>query len=145
MTPVRIGNVLAAKGTGSVFGGVSDSAGIKEYGNQLAPIQGSGLKFSSLNSESRYVALRFNYQEASASSLKNSCVVIINPITGDRTTATPVDWGPNQSTGKSIDMSPGAARKLGSIYKNNPSAVTGQEFIFYITSSPCSGNLPLFI
>ena len=132
MTSVKYKGFAVAKGKGSTFGGPNDKFGINEMAEKdsLSGIQGS-LKMSELNPNGNYVALRFNYDQMSQAKLKTACVIIINPRNGKTVGTTPVDWGPNQRTGKSIDMSPGAEKALGG-------NATGAEFLFYMSHSPCS-------
>jgi hypothetical protein len=59
------------------------------------------------------MACRWDYGVTSKSFLKTIKVKVANPKNGRSIDARPVDWGPNASTGRTADLSPGLASALG--------------------------------
>ena len=66
-----------------------------------------------LDPEKYYFACRWNYNDTPREFLKRSLARVENPANGRAADARPVDWGPNISTGRVADLSPGLARALG--------------------------------
>jgi hypothetical protein len=66
-----------------------------------------------LNPEQYYFACRWNYGETSKGFLRNSLARVENPQDGRVADARPVDWGPNDTTSRVADLSPGLAATLG--------------------------------
>jgi hypothetical protein len=66
-----------------------------------------------LNPDSFYIACRWDYHQTSKDFLRNTLALIQNPQNNKTAQARPVDWGPNASTGRSADFSPGLAATLG--------------------------------
>ncbi len=66
-----------------------------------------------LNPETNYIACRWVYSQTPKSYLLGTLVQVTNPGNGKTALAKPVDWGPNQNTGRVADLSPGLARSLG--------------------------------
>lgn len=66
-----------------------------------------------LNPEQYYIACRWDYSETPRSFLRTTSAWVENPKTGKRLIARPMDWGPNLSTGRVADLSPGLAKALG--------------------------------
>jgi len=66
-----------------------------------------------LNPEKYYFACRWNYNDTPREFLKRSLARVENPANGRAADARPVDWGPNISTGRVADLSPGLAKALG--------------------------------
>ena len=60
-----------------------------------------------------YIACRWDYDVTSRDWLQSHTVAVRNPFTG-RTVAgvQPIDWGPNEKTGRVADLSPGLAEVL---------------------------------
>ena len=66
-----------------------------------------------LNPEKYYFACRWNYNDTPREFLKRALARMENPANGCAADARPVDWGPNISTGRVADLSPGLAKALG--------------------------------
>jgi hypothetical protein len=66
-----------------------------------------------LNPQKFYLACRWNYGVISKSDLLKSTAQVTNPLNGKSAEAKPVDWGPNENTGRVADLSPGLAEYLG--------------------------------
>ena len=66
-----------------------------------------------LDPDKYYFACRWNYNDTPREFLKRSLARVENPANGRAADARPVDWGPNISTGRVADLSPGLARALG--------------------------------
>ena len=73
-----------------------------------------------LNEKALYIACRWRYDDIRKITgvnpieyLKSIKVRLTNTRNGRRIEAVPVDWGPNKTTGRVADLSPGAAEALG--------------------------------
>ena len=66
-----------------------------------------------LNPDKYYFACRWNYNDTPKEFLKRALARVENPLNGRAVDARPVDWGPNISTGRVADLSPGLAAILG--------------------------------
>lgn len=66
-----------------------------------------------LNPESRYCAARWDYDVTPRDWLQSNVVIVRNPKTGAAAACRPIDWGPNENTGRVADLSPGMAELLG--------------------------------
>ena len=66
-----------------------------------------------LNPDKYYFACRWNYNDTPREFLKRALARVENPSNGRAADARPVDWGPNISTGRVADLSPGLAAALG--------------------------------
>jgi len=66
-----------------------------------------------LNPDQYYFACRWNYNETPKEFLRRALARVENPANGRAVDARPVDWGPNPSTGRVADLSPGLAAALG--------------------------------
>jgi uncharacterized protein (TIGR02594 family) len=115
--------VITITGKISVFGGPDDNGsgdpteGLALYEPEQAIKRqdlfltvGDGL-FRRLNPAAFYVACRWDYTKTPKSWLRSHTVKLT--ANGKSVEASPVDWGPHVNTGRSIDMSPGAAKALG--------------------------------
>jgi hypothetical protein len=60
-----------------------------------------------------YFACRWNYADTPKEFLKRALARVKNPANGRTADARPVDWGPNQATGRVADLSPGLVATLG--------------------------------
>lgn len=61
-----------------------------------------------------YIACRWDYTDPTKEKLRNGIFVkVTNPASGIWQAARPVDWGPNEHTGRVADLSPGLAQALG--------------------------------
>lgn len=87
-----------------------------------------------LNPDKYYLACRWNYDQTSREFLRNCTALVQNPQNGRSAYARPVDWGPNTSTGRTADLSPGLAAAL--------SLDTDDDVIVTISSG---GPLPGFV
>jgi len=66
-----------------------------------------------LNPERFYIACRWNYAQTPREFLRHTVAIVTNPLTGQSAEARPADWGPNASTRREADLSPGLAAHLG--------------------------------
>lgn len=66
-----------------------------------------------LNPETAYLAVRWDYTVTPKAYLQDIHVRVRNLKTGESELARPVDWGPNEKSGKAADLSPGLAKRLG--------------------------------
>lgn len=66
-----------------------------------------------LNPNMPYLACRWNYAKTPPSFLRAHMVKVTNPERNLSIMAQPVDWGPNISTNRIADLSPGLAQELG--------------------------------
>jgi hypothetical protein len=66
-----------------------------------------------LNPAAAYIACRWDYRETSRRYLRDTKVTVTNPRNGRVAQAQPVDWGPNEWTKRTADLSPGLAETLG--------------------------------
>lgn len=120
---------LVSQGRVSTFGGpndsgVSDKEGLAlwERGEALlcdalfyvaALREGSGVA-RALRPSAYYVACRWDYRRHPRSVLRGKTAIVQSVRDPSKVVlATPVDWGPNEATGRAIDLSPGVAEKLG--------------------------------
>jgi hypothetical protein len=118
-----------AKGKCSHFGGPDDTSGVSDseglafiYNIQDAPhlflpegtpgTVGKGLA-RRLNPFVHYVACRWSYEDTPKPSLLKDVALIRALSTGVELTAFPADWGPNETTGRVADLSPGLMADLG--------------------------------
>ena len=109
-------------GATSHFGGPNDSVVREDEGlaivtnsnfdqfRQLFRNQDKGGEYPharNLDPDARYIACRWNRSVTPYDQLINCKIFVCNPSTGDIETATAVDYGPNPSTGRASDLSPG--------------------------------------
>jgi hypothetical protein len=66
-----------------------------------------------LDPEKYYFACRWNYNDTPREFFRRALARVENPANGRAADARPVDWGPNISTGRVADLSPGLAKALG--------------------------------
>jgi N-acetylmuramoyl-L-alanine amidase len=66
-----------------------------------------------LNPDYPYVAARWDYNVTPRDFLQNSTVIVTAAKTGKKLAARPIDWGPNEKTGRAMDLSPGLCAHLG--------------------------------
>ncbi len=115
-------------GTMSVFGGPEDTGVSPSEGLALCEPHETGLfppdlflpaqppnttgLARKLNPLAPYIATRWNYEITPRSYLQGCVVIVTNPVTGKSMAAQPIDWGPNESTGRIADLSPGLAEAL---------------------------------
>jgi hypothetical protein len=78
-----------------------------------APPPGTSGLGRRLNPDQYYFACRWNYADTPKEFLRRALARVENPKTGRAVDARPVDWGPNPSTGRVADLSPGLAAALG--------------------------------
>jgi Uncharacterized protein conserved in bacteria (DUF2272) len=125
--PAAQSNKIVLSGPMSWFGGPDDTgvaadeglalmqaSDIASFPNIFLPSQPpntTGLA-RRLNPNAAYVACRWDYSVTPQNFLRSNTVVVANPRTGQSHSAQPVDWGPNASTGRVADLSPGLAASL---------------------------------
>jgi N-acetylmuramoyl-L-alanine amidase len=113
-------------GTVSWFGGpdderVSSSEGlafisdIDQKPELFLPYQPEGTSGLArrLNPHVHYLAMRWDYDEHSKTELLELKAFVRNPKTGFGVACFPADWGPNEATGRLVDVSPGVMDDLG--------------------------------
>lgn len=66
-----------------------------------------------LNPHVHYIACRWDYDETPRSMLLEEVAIVRARKTGIALTAFPADWGPNETTGRVVDLSPGLMQDLG--------------------------------
>ncbi len=66
-----------------------------------------------LNPNVHYIACRWNYHQTPLSWLRKNKVWVTNPVKHLEADAYPVDWGPNEKTGRIADLSSGLMEHLG--------------------------------
>jgi hypothetical protein len=109
----------ATNGKLGVFGGPRDR-GIKPEDKLALPTGPHGVyeRIRSLNPKSFYCAMRWNYhvEHLTPEEVKrwwaNKKLLVTNPKNGNAVTVRAVDYGPHESTGLDISISPGAAEAL---------------------------------
>lgn len=120
--------MLILRGSMSTFGGPDDHgvapneglaliepdmlADFSEYFLPEQPRGTTGLA-RRLNPDSFYIACRWDYHVTPQPFLRASLVTVRNPANCAEVQAKPVDWGPNEDTGRVADLSPGCADALG--------------------------------
>jgi len=124
--PLGVSALLTAKGKCSWFGGPNDKgvtpseglAFIYKYEDRpdlfLAkqPPNTTGLA-RRLNPDVLYIACRWDYSKTPKSMLADKAIQALVKAKGKELLAWPADWGPNQSTGRVADLSPGLMKALG--------------------------------
>lgn len=122
--------LFRVEGKMSTFGGPHDSGMSPDEGLALfsnadlkdprysylflpAPPPGTSGLGRRLNPDQNYFACRWNYAETPKEFLRRALARAENPANGRVADARPVDWGPNASTGRVADLSPGLAAVLG--------------------------------
>ena len=114
-------------GTMSVFGGPEDTGVSPSEGLALCephevdlfpedlflPEQPKGTTGLArrLNPDAPYIAARWDYDVTPRPFLQEAVVIVRNPATGKQAAAQPIDWGPNETTGRVADLSPGSGRR----------------------------------
>jgi hypothetical protein len=110
----------------SVFGGPNDTgvqpdeglalcepAEVDKFPGLFLPAQPPGTTGLArrLDPSKLYIACRWDYKATPRAFLQHSAVTIT--ANGKTLSAQPIDWGPNEKTGRICDMSPGLAAALG--------------------------------
>jgi N-acetylmuramoyl-L-alanine amidase len=88
------------------------AAGLQEYFLPAQPAGTSGLA-RRLDPERFYCACRWDYDVTPKDMLRDSKVKALVRANGKEILAQPIDWGPNSSTGRAADLSPGLLDALG--------------------------------
>lgn len=120
--------IFQAHGKMSTFGGPDDTGmrsteGLALWNSAAQMVQhGLGdylvgsLRFPGLgrrlNPSKAYLACRWDYNRTPVEFLQNALAYVMNDATGEIEKARPMDWGPNVSTGRVADLSPGLAKRL---------------------------------
>jgi hypothetical protein len=124
--PGNSGTLFRIEGKISTFGGPHDlsmtpSAGLALFDKPElqnpkhavlflpAPPPGTSGLGRRLNSDKYYLACRWDYGQTPRELLRNTTALVENPQNGKSAYARPADWGPNSSTGRVTDLSPGLA------------------------------------
>ena len=122
------GTMIVKEGKMSTFGGPDDTGVTPSEGLALfdasdvaanpdlfLPTQPPGTTGVArrLNPQAKYLACRWDYSVTPKNFLKKITVKVSNPANGKSEDARPVDWGPNLTTGRIADLSPGLAAALG--------------------------------
>ena len=122
------GEVVTYEGTDWVRGSISwfggpDDMGVGptetcaitgEIARQLNdPMNPSASTLASRPEDYYYAAMRWNYSPNGRTFWQDARILVTNPITGMQLVVRPVDWGPNTSTGRVIDLSPQSLADLG--------------------------------
>lgn len=124
-------NVQRIEGRMSTFGGPNDQGvkpteglaiverkeleGLAHLRGLFLPEQPEGTSglARQLDPEKFYVACRWDYSQSPKSYLQRTQVAVYSPQRPERKIqAQPIDWGPNENTGRAIDLSPGLADAL---------------------------------
>lgn len=113
--------MISLSGRCSFFGGQNDSEMLPTEGLSLFehseadkrpdlfnprsedPLQGTSKR---LSDEALYIAIRFTKEDKSRSAWQKSAWRVINPKNGKSVMCSLCDWGPNESTGRVVDLSP---------------------------------------
>ncbi|MFH1435999.1 MAG: N-acetylmuramoyl-L-alanine amidase [Pseudomonadota bacterium] len=122
------GEVVTYEGSDWVRGGISwfggpDDMGVGptetcaitgEIARQLNdPVNPAAGTLASRPEDYYYAAMRWNYSPNGRTFWQDVRIVVTNPVTGVQIVVRPVDWGPNTSTGRIIDLSPQSLADLG--------------------------------
>ncbi|MBI5499001.1 MAG: N-acetylmuramoyl-L-alanine amidase [Deltaproteobacteria bacterium] len=91
--------------TGAVSGEV-----LRSLNNPLDP---DAATLASRPEDYYFVAMRWSYSPNGVSWWRTARIAVTNPATGVQIVARPVDWGPNTSTRRIIDVSPQTMSELG--------------------------------
>lgn len=109
-------------GTVSWFGGPSDTGvtstetgavtgeRLRALNDPLAP---SESVLASSPEDYYFVAMRWDYAPLGVTWLRSARLLVVSPITGRAIVVRPVDWGPNTSTRRIVDLSPQSLTSLG--------------------------------
>ncbi len=90
----------------------ADFQKLKEYFLKVQPPGTTGYG-RRLNTDTFYIACRWNYQETPRKFLQDILVRVTNPANGKSELAKPIDWGPNADTHRVADLSNSLADALG--------------------------------
>jgi hypothetical protein len=100
---IQFSGVDFIKGKTSSFGGAKDD-GVSD--TETGALTGEVLK--QLDDEDFYCAMRWSFNPNGKSFWANRRILVINPINRKAIIVRAIDWGPNTSTGRIIDLSPKA-------------------------------------
>jgi hypothetical protein len=92
-----------------------------------------------------YIAMRWDYTPNGRTFWRNARIAIRNPSTGATVIVRPVDWGPNTSTGRIVDVSPQAMIDVGLRTDDNVMvafAPAGTPLGTYTVSAPAPAPAP---
>lgn len=104
---VQFAGVDFVKGKVSSFGG-SSAEGVSP--TETASLTGEILR--ELSEEDFYCAMRWSFEPNGVSFWKNRRLLVINPLNQKAIIVRAIDWGPNTSTGRILDLSPKALKTL---------------------------------
>ncbi len=77
-----------------------------------APLNPSAATLASRPEDYYYVAMRFDYTNVGRAFWANARLLVLDRASGRAVVVRPVDWGPNTSTGRLLDLSPQVLRDL---------------------------------
>ena len=109
-------------GTMSWFGGPDDTGVTSTETGSISgerlrslndPLSPSAAELAANPDQYYYCAMRFDYSPLGVSWWRSARLIVMNPRTGARIVVRPVDWGPNTSTGRIINLSPQSLTDLG--------------------------------
>ena len=116
------------RGLVSHFGGPSDT-GVSSTetgaitGERLrslnSPLNASDATIATRPEEFYFIAMRWDYTPHGKSFWVNARILVVNPANGVKVVLRPVDWGPNTSTRRILDISPEAISDLGATTDDN--------------------------
>jgi hypothetical protein len=101
------GEIVSYSGFDFVKGRISSFGGADDTG--VSTIEESALtreRLRSLSEDDYYCAMRWCYEPQGSNFWANRRLLIINPINRQAVVVRAIDWGPNTSTGRIIDLSP---------------------------------------
>jgi hypothetical protein len=78
-----------------------------------SPLDPDAATLASRPQDYYFIAMRWSYSPNGTSWWRNARIVVTNPATGVQVVTRPVDWGPNTSTLRIIDVSPQTMSELG--------------------------------
>ena len=83
------------------------------------PVNASDATIATRPDDFYFVAMRWDYTPHGRSFWVNARVLVVNPANGKKVVLRPVDWGPNTSTRRILDISPEAISDLGATTDDN--------------------------
>ena len=78
-----------------------------------APLNASASTIASRPDDFYFIAMRWDYTPHGVSFWRGARILVVNPANGKKVVLRPVDWGPNTSTRRILDISPQAIKDLG--------------------------------
>jgi hypothetical protein len=78
-----------------------------------SPLSASDATIATRPEDFYFIAMRWDYTPHGRAFWEDVRILVVNPANGVRVVLRPVDWGPNTSTGRILDISPEAIEDLG--------------------------------